>query len=785
LKKSQIGEKGEKEMKFHKTLLFFLIFSLLIFPFFISGSSGADYPPSFSQTDTRYILSNGKLRLEFSKNRSWVTSFKYDNFEILPTDFGIGEDRWQIYLEHDNGSVWNYYTFVSYSYEVNETESYVKIQFNMKASGWTANLTATEGNFTYILYPDKLLYKPSIRLNWTETGNHTIRNRLGTNYQQWDSMFIYGGYTAFNKVFQFNYVTANATFPVTYNWGYEYLGNNCSLQTFGRSMSFPLMVFVKSNLEMTFYLEELEKQTFWVLWKGGETKFRTDFGNTINEYQDINATMERTYVFEFTELTPAISWSDAVKDYIDGVASKNNWTTKTTVKNSLKTQNMMDMWPAQWGNESFFENCKKIKANILWFYGWFRDDETYPFDGNWTTFGDKLPCNVTYLRDTITNLQNEGFEVYLYMRCVANYNKTVGEHPEWLSKKNPTEYYWHWDLDNGEKTVKYAFSNTSFQAYYINLTKALYDFYKPDGIAYDCGGSCVVAYDVGDWGSGNYYLGLINVYMNISMSGIPIIGNNGVDLTSLFCDGMLFENPKFNQYSHAEITMSHMYHATAWMLTTDDLDQTVENQTMWTRFSLASGINRAFNFNDESIWNSSLQSFIVTNYNLFWKTINSKKLTPSFWTDYPINNNLMLGSKTWVAYLRGKKDLWLIIFRNNTDSNIQISVYSPYSKKSYDISGIFDKRKLERIKIEYTISVNILNKTLTDLYLYKFLDSWLDLYFMFGVGMVGLFMMVFAPTWVAFGLRRNVFQPDKIERIGKAVLIFIIGFGLFISWLWA
>lgn len=63
------------------------------------------------------------------------------------------------------------------------------------------------------------------------------------------------------------------------------------------------------------------------------------------------------------------------------------------------------------------------------------------------------------------------------------------------------------------------------------------------------------------------------------------------------------------------------------------------------------------------------------------------------------------------------------------------------------------------------------------------LVSWLDLYFMFGVGMSGLFLMVFAPSWVAYGFRKNAFDPNKIERVGYAILLFCIGFGLFLSWL--
>jgi len=63
-------------------------------------------------------------------------------------------------------------------------------------------------------------------------------------------------------------------------------------------------------------------------------------------------------------------------------------------------------------------------------------------------------------------------------------------------------------------------------------------------------------------------------------------------------------------------------------------------------------------------------------------------------------------------------------------------------------------------------------------------DSWLDLYFMFGVGMAGLVMMAFAPTYLVFGIRKKSFGTETAERVGYCILIFCVGFGLFVSWLW-
>jgi len=63
--------------------------------------------------------------------------------------------------------------------------------------------------------------------------------------------------------------------------------------------------------------------------------------------------------------------------------------------------------------------------------------------------------------------------------------------------------------------------------------------------------------------------------------------------------------------------------------------------------------------------------------------------------------------------------------------------------------------------------------------------SWLDVYFLFGIGLTGIGLMCFAPVWAIFAIRKNAFHEDTMERIGICVILFAIGFGLFITWLWS
>ena len=64
------------------------------------------------------------------------------------------------------------------------------------------------------------------------------------------------------------------------------------------------------------------------------------------------------------------------------------------------------------------------------------------------------------------------------------------------------------------------------------------------------------------------------------------------------------------------------------------------------------------------------------------------------------------------------------------------------------------------------------------------LPSYVDIYFGLGLFLAGVIMMIFAPSWVAWKVKKSGVTPDTVERLGYAMLIFIVGFGLFLSFIY-
>ena len=76
-----------------------------------------------------------------------------------------------------------------------------------------------------------------------------------------------------------------------------------------------------------------------------------------------------------------------------------------------------------------------------------------------------------------------------------------------------------------------------------------------------------------------------------------------------------------------------------------------------------------------------------------------------------------------------------------------------------------------------------MNKTINISWAF-YVPSLIDEYFMLGLGLVGLGFMVFAPSWVAWGIKKHGVTEEIIERFGYAMLLFLVGFGLIIMYLW-
>lgn len=65
------------------------------------------------------------------------------------------------------------------------------------------------------------------------------------------------------------------------------------------------------------------------------------------------------------------------------------------------------------------------------------------------------------------------------------------------------------------------------------------------------------------------------------------------------------------------------------------------------------------------------------------------------------------------------------------------------------------------------------------------LRSPIDEYFMLGMGITGVGMMIFSPCWVTWEIKKHGVSDVAVERFGYAMLMFIIGFGLVIMYLWS
>ena len=62
--------------------------------------------------------------------------------------------------------------------------------------------------------------------------------------------------------------------------------------------------------------------------------------------------------------------------------------------------------------------------------------------------------------------------------------------------------------------------------------------------------------------------------------------------------------------------------------------------------------------------------------------------------------------------------------------------------------------------------------------------SLIDNYFMLGVGLTGIVMLIAGPTWFARTYIKHGLDTDTIEHLGYGMLMMIMGFGFVVVWLW-
>ena len=100
---------------------------------------------------------------------------------------------------------------------------------------------------------------------------------------------------------------------------------------------------------------------------------------------------------------------------------------------------------------------------------------------------------------------------------------------------------------------------------------------------------------------------------------------------------------------------------------------------------------------------------------------------------------------------------------------------------TYEINGLrvwfdgLDSNMMRKITYAYLNVTGMIHVPLV---------SYVDLYTWLGIGLAGLALMVWSPAWVAWKIKKKGMDVDTVERIGFALVIFVMGFGLFISWLY-
>jgi len=62
--------------------------------------------------------------------------------------------------------------------------------------------------------------------------------------------------------------------------------------------------------------------------------------------------------------------------------------------------------------------------------------------------------------------------------------------------------------------------------------------------------------------------------------------------------------------------------------------------------------------------------------------------------------------------------------------------------------------------------------------------SLIDNYFMLGVGLTGIVMLITGPTWFARTFVKHGLDTETIEHLGYAMLFVVLGFGFVVVWLW-
>jgi len=85
---------------------------------------------------------------------------------------------------------------------------------------------------------------------------------------------------------------------------------------------------------------------------------------------------------------------------------------------------------------------------------------------------------------------------------------------------------------------------------------------------------------------------------------------------------------------------------------------------------------------------------------------------------------------------------------------------------------------------EYVYTVSVTAGSIVTIQWHWRLESFIDNYMLLAMGIAGIVLMVSSPSWLALKIRKDGLDEETIERLAYAFLLFLIGFGLVIVWLW-
>jgi hypothetical protein len=145
--------------------------------------------------------------------------------------------------------------------------------------------------------------------------------------------------------------------------------------------------------------------------------------------------------------------------------------------------------------------------------------------------------------------------------------------------------------------------------------------------------------------------------------------------------------------------------------------------------------------------------------------------------------NFLVSSGTWDAYrvnMTVYPDWGIIYFLPAQDVNLTVTtigtseVFLSVSGEGSNLTKISESEWQVSFSQPYSSSISWSSKVI----------SYVDLYTMMAVGLVGVGMMIVIPCWIAWHIKDHGLDTETWNRIFLGMAFFFMGMGLFLVWIW-